>query len=206
MASGLNLQNVNLRMTAGQVRQFPTDPYPQFALCGRSNVGKSSLINCLLGRKKLARVSSAPGKTVTVNFYEIDKSLFLVDLPGYGFSKRSREEQQVWSALTDGYFTSNPNLDRLCAVAQLVDSRIGLTADDRSMVEYLNHVGLPYVVVATKTDKLNKTEYRDNLAAIAAEPLLRPGTEVIPFSSMKGEGRRQLWAAISKFSNLSVNI
>ena len=206
MASGLNLQNVNLRMTAGLVRQFPTDPYPQFALCGRSNVGKSSLINCLLGRKKLARVSSAPGKTVTVNFYEIDKALFLVDLPGYGFAKRSREEQQVWSALTDGYFTSNPNLDRLCAVAQLVDSRIGLTADDRNMVEYLNHVGIPYVVVATKTDKLNKTEYRDNLAAIAAEPLLAPGTEVIPFSTMKGEGRRQLWSAISNFSHLSVNL
>lgn len=206
MASGLNLQNVNLRMTAGQVRQFPTDPYPQFALCGRSNVGKSSLINCLLGRKKLARVSSAPGKTVTVNFYEIDRALFLVDLPGYGFAKRSREEQQVWSALTDGYFTANPNLDRLCAVAQLVDSRIGLTNDDRNMVEYLNHVKIPYVVVATKTDKLNKTEYRDNLAAIAAEPILAPGTEVIPFSALKGEGRRQLWTAISAFSHVSVSI
>lgn len=205
MASGLNIQNVNLRMTAGLVRQFPTDPFPQFALCGRSNVGKSSLINCLLGRKKLARVSSAPGKTVTVNFYEVDRALFLVDLPGYGFAKRSFEDQKIWSALTDGYFTANPNLDRLCAVAQLVDSRIGLTKDDKNMVEYLNHVGIPYVVVATKTDKLNKTEYQENLAAIASEPLLAPGVEIIPFSAMKGEGRKQLWTAIASFSKLSIS-
>ena len=119
MPSQVNLQNVNLRMSAGEIRQFPSDPIPQIALSGRSNVGKSSLINCLLGRKSLARVSSAPGKTITVNFYELDKKLFLVDLPGYGFAKRSREDQIKWSTLTDGFFTKNPNLDRLRAVAQL---------------------------------------------------------------------------------------
>ena len=119
MASPINLQNVNLRMTAGEIRQFPSDPIPQIALSGRSNVGKSSLINTLLGRKSLARVSSAPGKTITINFYEIDKKIFLVDLPGYGFAKRPKEDQIKWQMLTDGFFTKNPNLDRLAAVAQI---------------------------------------------------------------------------------------
>ena len=101
----LNTQNVNLKMTAGFASQFPTDPIPQVALSGRSNVGKSSLINTLLGRKSLARVSATPGKTITVNFYEVDKKLCLVDLPGYGFAARNHDNKQQWSSLTDGYFT-----------------------------------------------------------------------------------------------------
>ena len=97
----LNPNNVNLRISAGNLKQFPTDPMVQIALSGRSNVGKSSLINTLLGRKSLARVSSAPGKTITINFYDVDKKLFLVDLPGYGFAKRKKEDQIVWSNLTE---------------------------------------------------------------------------------------------------------
>jgi GTP-binding protein len=100
----LNLQNSNLRISAGLLRQFPGDPIPQVAFSGRSNVGKSSLINTLLVRKKLARVSSTPGKTITINFYDVDKKLFLVDLPGYGFAKRTFTDKQQWSSLTDGYF------------------------------------------------------------------------------------------------------
>ena len=192
MASPINLQNVNLRMTAGEIRQFPSDPIPQIALSGRSNVGKSSLINTLLGRKSLARVSSAPGKTITINFYEIDKKIFLVDLPGYGFAKRPKEDQIKWQTLTDGFFTKNPNLDRLAAVAQLVDSRIGLTEDDCAMVDYLRAAGIPYFVIATKVDKLNATERKNNLAAIASHPVLDAGTPVIPFSSLKNEGREEV--------------
>lgn len=192
MAKPINLQNINLRMTAGEIRQFPSDPIPQVALSGRSNVGKSSLINTILGRKALARVSSAPGKTITVNFYEIDKKLFLVDLPGYGFAKRPREDQLRWQMLTDGFFTKNPNVDRLAAVAQLVDSRIGLTDDDRTMVNYLRAAGIPFFVIATKVDKLNATERKNNLAAIAADPALDESTVVIPFSSLKGEGRDEV--------------
>ena len=192
MATPINLQNVSLRMTAGEIRQFPSDPIPQIALSGRSNVGKSSLINSILGRKSLARVSSAPGKTITVNFYEIDKKLFLVDLPGYGFAKRPKEDQIKWQTLTDGFFTKNPNLDRLAAVAQLVDSRIGLTEDDCAMVDYLRAAGIPYFIIATKVDKLNATERKNNLAAIAAHPVLDEGTVVIPFSSLKNEGREEV--------------
>ena len=133
----LKLQNVILKISAGEPRQIPSDPLAQVAFSGRSNVGKSSLINSLLGRKSLARVSSAPGKTITINFYEIDKKLYLVDLPGYGFAKRTLEEKKKWSALTDGYFTQNDNIDRLSLVLQLIDSRIGPTKDDEMMLEYL---------------------------------------------------------------------
>ena len=136
----LNTQNVILKISAGQPRQIPSDPIPQIAFSGRSNVGKSSLINTLLGRKSLARVSSAPGKTITINFYEVDKKLFLVDLPGYGFAKRTLEDKKQWSALTDGYFTSNKNLDRLELIVQLIDSRVGPTKDDEMMLDFAAYV------------------------------------------------------------------
>ena len=205
MANPMNLQNVQLRITAGEIRQFPSDPIPQIALSGRSNVGKSSLINSILGRKSLARVSSAPGKTITVNFYEIDKKIFLVDLPGYGFAKRPKEDQIKWQMLTDGFFTKNPNIDRLCAVAQLVDSRIGLTEDDAAMVDYLNQVAIPYFVIATKVDKLNATERKANLAAIAADPALAPGTVVIPFSALKNEGRDEVLRQMGILSHVRMS-
>lgn len=196
MPSPINLQNVTLRTVAGEIRQFPAYPLPQVALSGRSNVGKSSLINTLLNRKSLARVSSAPGKTITVNFYELDGKLFLVDLPGYGYARRSREEQMKWSSLTDGFFTKNPHIDRLCAVTQLVDSRIGLTNDDQVMIDYLNHAGIPYFLVATKVDKLNATERAENLASLSAHPLLSEGTRILPFSALTGEGREEVLRTI----------
>ena len=205
MANPINLQNVSLRMTAGEIRQFPSDPIPQIALSGRSNVGKSSLINTILGRKSLARVSSAPGKTITVNFYEIDKKLFLVDLPGYGFAKRPKEDQIKWQTLTDGFFTKNPNIDRLAAVAQLVDSRIGLTDDDCAMVDYLRATKIPYFIIATKVDKLNATERKANLAAIAADPVLDPDTVIIPFSSLKNEGRDEVLRQIGMMTGIRMS-
>lgn len=197
----LKLQNVILKISAGEPRQIPSDPLAQVAFSGRSNVGKSSLINSLLGRKSLARVSSAPGKTITINFYEIDKKLYLVDLPGYGFAKRTLEEKKKWSALTDGYFTQNENIDRLSLVLQLIDSRIGPTKDDEMMLDYLRAAELPFAVVATKTDKLNATERKKNLAAIEAHPLIS-GAPVIPFSALKGEGKDELWRVIFKYTGL----
>ena len=197
----INTQNVNLKISAGEPRQILGDPIPQVAFSGRSNVGKSSLINSILGRKSLARVSSAPGKTVTINFYDVDKKLYLVDLPGYGFAKRSPEDMRKFSALTDGYFTSNRNIDRLKLVIQLVDSRIGPTKDDEMMMEFLADSGLDFCVVATKTDKLNATERKKNLAAIAEHPLIK-GREVIPFSALKGEGKDELWKLIFKYTGL----
>ncbi len=201
---GLNLQNVNLKMTAGFASQFPTDPIPQVALSGRSNVGKSSLINTLLGRKSLARVSSSPGKTITVNFYEIDKKMFLVDLPGYGFAARSKESQGSWSGLTDGYFTKNKNIDLLKGVVQLIDSRACITKDDRMMLDYMNQCGIYYIVVITKIDKLNKTERAAAIEKITSDEVLREGTPIIPFSSLEGEGKQELWGAISACADIKL--
>ena len=197
----LNTQNVNLKISAGDPKQIPSDPVPQVAFSGRSNVGKSSLINSLLGRKSLARVSSAPGKTITINFYDVDKKLYLVDLPGYGFAKRTLEDKAKWSALTDGYFTQNKNIDRLSLILQLVDSRIGPTKDDEMMLDFMRQCELPYAVVATKTDKLNATEKKKNLAAIEAHPLIK-GVPVIPFSALKGEGKDELWKVIFRYTGL----
>ena len=197
----LNTQNVNLKISAGLPKQFPADPCPQVAFSGRSNVGKSSLINTLLGRKSLARVSSAPGKTITINLYDVDKKLYLVDLHGYGFAKRNPEDKKKWSALTDGYFTSNKNIDRVCLILQLIDSRVGPTADDEMMLKFLRSAELPYVVVATKVDKLNATERKKNLEALRTHPLIE-GVPVIPFSSLKGEGKEDVWREIYRSTGL----
>ncbi len=191
----VNTQNTNLRISAGTDKQFPSDQMPQIALSGRSNVGKSSLINTLLGRKSLARVSSAPGKTITINFYDVDKKLFLVDLPGYGYAKRRASDKAVWSSLTDRFFTANRNIDRLSLVVQLVDSRARITNDDAMMLDYLEQSGLPYVVVVTKVDKLNKTERAEALEEISSSPYTQ-GVDIIPFSSHTGEGKQELWKYI----------
>ena len=197
----LNLNQVQLRISAGTPKQFPTDPMVQIAFSGRSNVGKSSLINSLLGRKSLARVSSSPGKTITINFFEVDKRLFFVDLPGYGFAKRPPAEKAAWSALTDGYFTQNKNIDRLALVLQLIDSRIGPTDDDEMMMSFLRQSGIPYAVVLTKTDKLNKTEFGKITAAMAEHPMTADVPR-IPFSSLSGAGKTDLWKIIYEYTGL----
>ena len=191
----INTQNTNLRISAGTDKQFPSDQMPQIALSGRSNVGKSSLINTLLGRKSLARVSSAPGKTITINFYDVDKKLFLVDLPGYGYAKRRASDKAVWSSLTDRFFTANRNIDRLSLVVQLLDSRARITNDDAMMLDFLEQSGIPFVVVVTKVDKLNKTERREALEEITSSPYTQ-GADIIPFSSHTGEGKQELWKYI----------
>ncbi|MBO7309768.1 MAG: YihA family ribosome biogenesis GTP-binding protein [Clostridia bacterium] len=195
----LNIQNTSLKISAGLSSQFPADPLPQIAFSGRSNVGKSSLINTLLGRKSLARVSSSPGKTITINFYDVDKKLYLVDLPGYGFAKRSPEDKRKWSALTDGYFTGNKNIDRLSLVLQLVDSRMGPTKDDEMMLEFLTASEIPFVVIATKADKLNATERKKNTQLITEHHLIK-GNKVIFFSALKGEGKDEVWKTVLSYA------
>lgn len=197
----INTNNVSLKISAGEPRQFPRNPLPQIAFSGRSNVGKSSLINTLLNRKSMARVSSAPGKTITVNFYDVDGKLFLVDLPGYGYAKRTKADQLKWSTLVDGYFTSNQNIDLLKLVVQLVDSRIGLTNDDIDMVTFMNQMDIPYIVVATKTDKLNKTEREKAVTSLITNPVLRQGTQIIMFSSESREGKNDVWDAIIGYAD-----
>ena len=199
-----NLNNVNLRISAGQLKQFPRDPMPQVAYSGRSNVGKSSLINTLLNRKNLARVSSAPGKTITINFYDVDKQMFLVDMPGYGYAKRSPQEKQQWSELTDGYFRKNPNRDLLKLVIQLIDCKTGPTDDDLMMLNWLNANSIPYLVVATKIDKLNKTELQKNLDELCRSKFLAPDTVIVPFSSHTGEGKAILWNEIATATGIKL--
>ncbi|MDD7773456.1 MAG: ribosome biogenesis GTP-binding protein YihA/YsxC [Eubacteriales bacterium] len=188
-----NLNNTALTMSAGLPKQFPGDHLPQIAFSGRSNVGKSSLINSLLNRKSLARVSGEPGKTITVNFYSIDRKLYFVDLPGYGYAKRSPEDKKRWSALTDGYFTNNPNIDAVRLVCQLIDSRIGPTEDDWNMLEYLTESRMNFFVVGTKCDKLNRSE-RDKFASLMAEEM--PEVPYVLYSAKTGEGRELLWKQI----------
>ena len=200
----LKTQNVILKISAGEPRQIPSDPIAQVAFSGRSNVGKSSLINSLLGRKSLARVSSSPGKTITINFYDVDKSLFLVDLPGYGFAKRAPADKAQWSALTDGYFTQNPNIDLLKLVIQLVDSRIGPTADDEMMLSFLRQADIPFLVVATKSDKLNATERRKSEELLRSHPDIPADTPIVFYSALKGEGRADLWKLIADYTGLKL--
>lgn len=191
----LNLNNCTLLVSAGLPKQFPAVSIPQIAFSGRSNVGKSSLINCLLQRKNLARVSSAPGKTITVNFYNVDNKIMFTDLPGYGFAKRTAEDIKRWSGLTDAYFTGNRNIDLLKCVIQLIDAKVGPTKDDIQMIDYLKEVGIPYIIVYTKIDKLNATG-RNALAETldSTEGALCK----IMFSSETKAGREELLSEICK--------
>jgi len=188
----MNKHNVTLAISAGRRDQLLRDGKCQIALSGRSNVGKSSCLNKLLGRKSLARVSSSPGKTVTVNFFNVDGKCYLVDLPGYGYAKRSESEKRVWSNLTDSYFQNN---DHLALVLQLVDLKTGPSRDDRTMISYMQEMGIPFVIIATKLDKLNKTNGAKNLKALEDEFFPTP---VFPFSSLSGFGADSVWSLIEK--------
>jgi len=182
----LNLNQVSLEVCAGLPEQFPRSPKPQIAFSGRSNVGKSSLINTLLGRKSLARVSGEPGKTITVNFYDVDKKLYLVDLPGYGFAKRSAGERNSWQQLVEGYFTVT---ERLRHLFLLCDIRHDPSVGDLQMVEYLDFYRIPYTLVATKADKLAKSKRKVQAQKVAKVI----GTDdVIPFSAVDGFGMEEV--------------
>ncbi len=192
----VNTNNTSLAITVGSSRQFPRDPRPEIALSGRSNVGKSSLINTLLGRKSLARVSSAPGKTITINYYDVDKKLYLVDLPGYGYAKRSQESKMSWSGLTEDYFLKNPSADSIKLVIQLIDIRTGPTEDDIMMINWLIDADVNFIVVATKTDKLSKAQLGAALDKLHKEYFEGTGIEIIPFSSVTRDGKEEIWGRI----------
>ncbi len=199
----VNFVKTDLKITAGLKNQFPTDTLPQIALSGRSNVGKSSLINRLIERKSLARVSQNPGKTITINFYETDESLYLVDLPGYGFAKRSGSDRERWSSLVDAYFSNTKKIGSLCGVAQLIDLKVGPTADDETMFDFLRRSKIKFFVVATKTDKLNKTEREKAIARLCEHSML-DGITIIPFSAQNGEGRDEVRAELSRIAGLDM--
>ena len=198
----INTNNASLALSAGNINQFPNNRIPQIAFSGRSNVGKSSLINTMLSNKSLARVSSSPGKTITVNFFDIDKKLYFVDLPGYGYAKRSYNDKKEWSLLTDSYFTKNPNISSLKLVCQLIDVRCGPTNDDIDMINYMIDYDVPFVVVATKSDKLSKTALSTRIKEIKEEFFSKTDISIIPFSSINREGKDVLWSEILKKTRL----
>lgn len=189
----MKIESAVFELSAALPSQLPPDTLPEVALAGRSNVGKSSLINRLLRRKALARTSATPGKTATINFYHLD-TLRLVDLPGYGYAKVSAGEKRRYSALIDGYLGADRDL-RL--VLQLIDMRHPPSADDRRMVENLVEGQFPFVLVLTKADKLGPTERARRLADMQAVFAAYEGLRMIPFSAVTGEGREELLAVIA---------
>ncbi len=180
--------------------QVPSDDLTEIAFCGRSNVGKSSLINCLLNRKNLAHTSSTPGKTRQLNFYCINDSYYFVDLPGYGFANVSQTERRSWKILIESYFKKN---GKLAGIVQIIDSRQGITALDQEMLQWLHYLRLPVVVVATKADKLCKSQKTLRLKIVSKEAQKFQAENVIGFSRLSKEGKKEIWQAIDKFLSLS---
>lgn len=190
----MNIHNVSLTISAVSPKQYPTENIPEVAFAGRSNVGKSSFINKVLNRKSLARTSSKPGKTATINFFNIDKTLNFVDLPGYGFARVSKEEKKKWGDMIETYLNSRTTLSQ---VILLVDSRHAPTADDLVMLNFIRAVCERVVVVASKIDKLKKSQLDDSLRRIINDLKLAGDDIIIPFSAVTGEGTDMFWDYIN---------
>ena len=191
----MNWNKVDFEAAFGTLEQLTESDLPEICFSGRSNVGKSSLINKILNRKSIARVSSTPGKTVTINFYKLDE-FRLVDLPGYGYAKVADSERERWAELMEGYFRTGRNI-KLCL--QLIDMRHPATEFDISMLEFLARFEIPYAIVLTKCDKLNKTEFNNRLNALKEEiGELGDGIAIVPFSALKGTGADDVRKAVEK--------
>ena len=189
----INVQKAEFILSAASPKDFRRDALPQVAFAGRSNVGKSSVINRLLNRKNFARVGAAPGKTTQINYFKIDNAFYLVDLPGYGYARVSKGERDRWGRLMEGYF-ADPELMTLGVM--IVDARHKPTADDCTMAQWYRGAGCPVLVVANKLDKLKKSEVEGNLQRIRETLELGEEDLVIPFSAEKGTGRDELLRAI----------
>ena len=189
----MRFDNARFEMACGTFAQLPACTAPEIAFAGRSIVGKSSLLNKLLNRKSLARVSAKPGKTITINFYALD-GVRLTDLPGYGYAKVAQSEKKRWAEMMEGYFGSERDI-RL--VVQLIDMRHPPSADDFSMLDYLAQMQYPFVIALTKCDKLNKMERAERTQALKEELAAYPEILKIPFSAVTGEGTEELRAAIA---------
>ena len=189
----INVQKAEFILSAASPKDFRRDALPQVAFAGRSNVGKSSVINRLLNRKNFARVGAAPGKTTQINYFKIDNAFYLVDLPGYGYARVSKGERDRWGRLMEGYF-ADPELMTLGVM--IVDARHKPTADDCTMAQWYRGAGCPFLVVANKLDKLKKSEVEGNLQRIRETLELGEEDMVIPYSAEKGTGRDELLRAI----------
>ena len=188
----MNFNNVEFLISAAAPKDFPSNRLPEIAFAGKSNVGKSSVINRILQRKNFARVGEKPGKTIHVNYFVIDKTCYFVDLPGYGYAKVSQAEKDRWGRLMENYFAAQ----RIDLGVMIVDARHAPTANDITMANWFIESGCPFVVVANKLDKLKKSELIPNMERIRADLELPEDCPVIPFSAEKGTGREDLVARI----------
>ena len=194
----MKIKSVELIAVAVREEQYPPADLPEIAFAGRSNVGKSTLLNLLTNRKKLARVSGSPGKTRTINFYEINQSFRIVDLPGYGYARLSRSETEKWGRMMEHYLSSRPNLVK---VVQLIDSRHEPTALDIQMYDYLKYYQLDGLVAATKSDKISRNQRSKNESAIRKKLSMRPEDRVIFLSSLKKTGSEELGAELESIAD-----
>jgi GTP-binding protein len=184
----MNFQKVEFLISAASPKDFPKNRLPEIAFAGKSNVGKSSVINRLLQRKNFARVGEKPGKTIHVNYFTVDSKCYLVDLPGYGYAKVSQAEKERWGKLMEDYFAAN----RIDLGIMIVDARHAPTNNDITMASWFIQSGCPFVVIANKLDKLKKSEIEPNLQTIREDLELPENCTVIPFSAEKGTGRDDL--------------
>ena len=191
----INFNKAEFTAAAGTSKQLQASDKPEVIFSGRSNVGKSSLINKLVNRKALARVSATPGKTATINFFDVDK-FCLVDLPGYGYAKVSHNEKQRWAELMEGYFAQDRNF---CLVVQIVDMRHPPTQDDLNMIDFLYNNGFNFIIVLTKKDKLKKTAQKQSLERINEILKDYEDIELFPFSALNGEGTEEIREVISSY-------
>ncbi|PLT32370.1 ribosome biogenesis GTP-binding protein YihA/YsxC [Bacillus sp. V5-8f] len=189
----MKVTSADIVISAVKPEQYPTDPLPEFALAGRSNVGKSSFINKMINRKSLARTSSKPGKTQTLNFYIINDELHFVDVPGYGYAKVSKTERAAWGKMIETYFTSRKQLR---AALLIVDLRHPPSSDDVMMYDFLKHHELPCIVIATKADKIPKGKWQKHLKVVRETLDLDPEDQLILFSGETGQGKEQAWSAL----------
>jgi GTP-binding protein len=192
----MKVNSADIVISAVKPDQYPGEALPEFALAGRSNVGKSSFINKMLNRKNLARTSSKPGKTQTLNFYLINEILHFVDVPGYGYAKVSKKEREAWGKMIETYLT---NREQLRAVIQIVDLRHPPSKDDVIMYNFLKHFDIPCIIIATKADKIPKAKWQKHMK-IAKETLdLDPNDHMMVFSSETGLGKDQAWALLQSY-------
>lgn len=199
----MNIQNASIKVSAVSPKQYPNDNLPEIAFAGRSNVGKSSFINKMLNRKKLARTSATPGKTAQINFYNIDDAMYFVDLPGYGYAAVSKQEKEKWGRMMEEYLNTRENLRHTFL---LVDSRHKPTADDVQMAEWIRYNFGALVVISTKLDKLKKSQIEGNLDTIRKTLKLTDEDILIPFSAEKGNGRDEAWELIEEIIQIAPEI
>ena len=190
------IKSVNLETVCGITSKIPDNPYYEVAFAGKSNVGKSSMINALLNRKSLARTSAQPGKTQTINFYNINDAMYMVDLPGYGYAKTSASEKEKWGKMIENYLHTSKKLQ---AVFLLIDIRHDPSANDKMMYDWMVYQGFTPIIIATKLDKIKRSQIQKNVKAIREGLKVKPGTVIIPFSSETKQGRDELWEVIDSF-------